>query len=73
MKERDISETEVEDTMARPSSVKETKHGRLALVKECAGGAYTVAIIEADDEGLIVVTVLKTNAEGARRYGFTGI
>ncbi len=36
-------------------------------------GGYTIVIFETDREGLRVITALKSNSEGAKRYGFTGI
>ncbi len=70
---RGISKEEVEEALERPLQVKDTKHGRKAALGPRLGGGYTVVVFEDDPEYLIVVTVMKTSSDGAKRYGFTGI
>ncbi len=73
MLERGVSKKEVEETLAGPLEVRETKHGRRAACRGRVGGGYTIVIFEVGHEDLIVITALKTSSEGAKRYGFTGI
>jgi hypothetical protein len=73
MLERGVSKVEVEDTLAHPLEVRDTKHGRKAACGGRLDGGYTIVIFEADHEDLIVITAMKINSDGAKRYGFAGI
>jgi hypothetical protein len=73
MLERGMSKSEVEETLEHPLQVRDSKHGRRAAVRSRPDGGFTVVVFEENPEGLIVVTAMKTNSDGAKRYGFTGI
>jgi hypothetical protein len=73
MLERGVTKMEVEEAIARPLDVRDTRQGRKAAFGSRLDGGFTIVIFEESDEGLIVITALKTDNEGAKRYGFTGI
>jgi hypothetical protein len=71
--ERRLTKTEVEEALERPLQVMDTKHGRRAAIRTRPDGGYTIVIFEGNHENLIVVTAMKTNSDGAKRFGFTRI
>jgi hypothetical protein len=73
MRERNISKTEVEQTLAHPLEIVETRYGRKAACRRVDSGYCLVVIFEGMAEELIVVTALKVNTERVRRYGFTRV
>ena len=73
MLERGVTKMEVEEAIARPLDVRYTKQGRRAACGSRLDGGFTIVIFEDNDEGLIVITALRTDNEGAKRYGFTRI
>ncbi len=73
MLERGVTKMEVGEAIVRPLEARYTKQGRKASCASRLDGSFTIVIIEESDEGLIVITALKADNEGAKRYGSTGI
>lgn len=73
MRERSISKPEVEETLARPLEVRETRYERKAACRRIGGDDYLVVIFEDSAEDLIVVTALKVDRERVKKYGFTRV
>ncbi len=61
MRERTISKLEVEQTLADPLEVRETRYGRKVACRRVGGDSYLLIIFERSAEELIVVTALKVN------------
>lgn len=73
MKERSITETEVEETLARPLETVPTRYGRSAACALQESGRCLVVISERSQEGFLVITALKVDEDRARRFGFTRV
>jgi Domain of unknown function (DUF4258) len=73
MKERSITEAEVEETLARPLEVVPTRYARSAACTMREHGRCLVVIFERSQEDFLVVTALKVDRDRARRFGFTRV
>jgi len=73
MLERDISKGEVEEALAHPIEIRQTRSGRAATCGSPEAGRCLIVIYEESDEGLIVVTALRVSSEKAKKYGFTAV
>ncbi len=73
MRERSIADRDVEEVLARPQEVILTRNGRKAAYRRIQGSRYIVVIFEQKGEDFIVVTAVKVNRNGAKRYGFTRV
>ena len=73
MRERSITEAEVEETLARPLEIVPTKYGRSAVCNPQEDGRLLVVIFERSQEDFLVVTALKVDEDRARRFGFTRV
>jgi len=71
--ERSILARHVESVIRRPLELAPVRYGRHAVCGLLPSGKFLVVIYEQEEEDFIVVTAVKTNKEGARRYGFTGV
>ena len=71
--ERSILVRDIESAIRNPLDLVQVRYGRLAVCGLLPGGKFVVVVYEKEEEDFIVVTAVKTNREGARRYGFTGI
>jgi len=73
MVERSISESQVEETLARPLEVIPTKYERRAACAQLDSGRYLIVVFEGTREDFLVVTAMKVDRGRARRYGFTRV
>jgi Domain of unknown function (DUF4258) len=73
MKERSITETEVEEALARPLETVQTRYGRSAACALRESGRCLVVIFERSQEDFLVITALKVDQDRARRFGFTRV
>ena len=64
---------DVESTIRSPLESMPVRYGRHAVRGLLPGGRFLVVIYEQVEEDFIVVTAVKTNKEGATRYGFTRV
>lgn len=63
----------VERMLADPLEVVPTRYGRMVACEELQDHKYIVVIFEEAGEDLTVITAVKVDREGARRYGFARV
>lgn len=73
MAERLIAKVEVEKALRSPLEVVPVRYGRSAALNRLSRRAFLVVIYERGQEDFIVVTAVKVNKAGAKRYGFTRV
>jgi plasmid stabilization system protein ParE len=71
--ERSILAKDVESTIRDPLELAPVRYGRQAACRLLPHGRFLVVFYEQEEEDFIVVTAVKTDKEGARRYGFIGV
>lgn len=71
--ERSISASDVVNAVRNPLELVPARYGRHAVYGLLPDEKLLVVIYEREGEDFIVVTAVKTNREGAKRYGFTRI
>jgi hypothetical protein len=73
MVERSISESQIEEALARPLEVVPTRYERRATCTQLDNGKYLIVVFEGAHEDFLVVTAMKVDRGRARRYGFTRV
>ncbi|HXW94083.1 MAG TPA: DUF4258 domain-containing protein [Nitrososphaerales archaeon] len=71
--ERSIQVRDVEIAIRNILDLVQVRYGRFAVCGLLPSGKFVVVVYEKEEEDFIVITAVKTNREGARRYGFSGI
>jgi hypothetical protein len=71
--ERSIAKADVETAIRNPVQIVEARYGRLAAGIRLGSRRFLVVVYERRKEDFIVITAVKVNEEGARRFGFTRV
>lgn len=71
--ERRIRIEDVERTLKEPLEVIGARYGRFAACMKLRQNALLVVVYEKGGEDFLVVTAVKVNREGAKRFGFTRV
>lgn len=71
--ERSILAKDVESTIRKPLELVPVRYGRYAVAGSLPTGKFLVVVYGQEEEDFIVITAVKANKEGARRYGFTRV
>ena len=71
--ERRIKPEDVQRAISEPFELIGARYGRFAACLELQRSSYLTVIYEREDEDFLVVTAVKVNREGAKRFGFTRV
>ena len=71
--ERKIRPDDVETAIKEPFELIGARYGRFAACLKLQRSGFLIVVYEREDEDFLVVTAVKVNREGAKRFGFTRV